>query len=53
MRLPPQSAPVHRDLLTNQDYLKGAGVEAAQSECDSLHGMARQMCYAIEYGYST
>ena len=53
MRLPPQSPPVQREPLINQAYLKGTGIEASQSPCDSLQGMARQMCYAIEYGIST
>ncbi len=53
MRLPAQSPPVQRDLVMSQAYLKDAGVEAAQSPCDSLPGMARQLCYAIEYGIST
>jgi hypothetical protein len=53
MRLPPQSSPIYRDLPTRQAYLKGAGIETSQSPCDSLYGMARQMCYALEYGIST
>jgi hypothetical protein len=28
------------------------GVEASQTHCDSLTGLAQQMCYALEYGVS-
>lgn len=52
MRLPPQTPPVHRDLVGSQACLKDTMVEAAQTPCDSLQGMARQMCFALEYGIS-
>jgi hypothetical protein len=52
MRLPPQIPPVYRDLPACQAYIKDTGAVAAQTPCDSLQGMARQMCYALEYGIS-
>jgi len=52
MRLPPQIPPVHRELLASQAYMHDTGAVAAQTPCDSLQGMARQMCYALEYGIS-
>ena len=48
--LPIQSPPVSRELMTRQGYENEAGVEAAQTVCDKLTGMAQQMCYALEYG---
>lgn len=36
----------------DEAYLSQYGVAAAQSACDDLRGMARQMCYAAEYGIS-
>jgi len=53
MKLPPQCPPVHRNQPVNQASVKGTGVEAAQTPCDSLDGMARQLCYALAYGVST
>lgn len=50
LRLPIQSPPVSRELTARQGYESDAGVEAAQSACDKLTGMAQQMCYALEYG---
>jgi hypothetical protein len=53
VRLPIQSRPVHRDDWTIPSACETArGVEAAQSLCTDLHGMARQMCYATQYGVS-
>jgi hypothetical protein len=52
MRLPPQTPPVQRDLAGCQAYMKDTGAVAAQTPCDSLQGMARQMCFALEYGIS-
>lgn len=55
MKVPIQSPPVHRGLLNDRRNLGRAeviGVEAAQSACDHLTGMARQICYALEYGVS-
>jgi len=53
MRVPAQAPPVYRDLASNQAYQQQSGVEAAQTPCDSLQGMARQTCFALEYGIST
>jgi len=33
-------------------HLGQSGVEASQTACDNLRGLARQMCYATEYGVS-
>ena len=58
VKLPTQSPPISRDLLMHGGHQNGAGVEAsggvqaAQTVCDRLHGLARQMCYATEYGVS-
>jgi hypothetical protein len=52
MQLPVQSPPVYRELLLNQFQLGEGGIEPSQSACDSLTGMAQQMCYALEYGIS-
>jgi hypothetical protein len=53
MKLPPQSPPVARDLLTSHSYLKNAGVVAARTPCDSLSGLAQQMCYSALYHLET
>jgi hypothetical protein len=53
MKLPPQCPPVDRGLLANQACLEDKGVGAAQLSCDSLDGLARQLCYLLEYGIST
>ncbi len=53
MRLPPQSPSVFRDLLMSQASLQDAGVEAAQTPCDALPGLAQQVCYALVYGIAT
>jgi hypothetical protein len=50
LRLPVLSPPVSRGPATGQGYQNAAGVEAAQSICDNLDGLAQQMCYATEYG---
>jgi len=49
LRLPVQAA-VSRELIAGRGYENSAGVEAAQSACDNLTGLAQQMCYAVEYG---
>ena len=51
-RLPDQSPPISRDKRMEEAHLSQSGVAAAQSACDDLRGMARQMCYAAEYGIS-
>lgn len=50
LRLPKQSPPVSREIVTGQCYETVAGIEAAQTVCDNLTGLAQQMCYALEYG---
>jgi hypothetical protein len=52
IRLPLQSPPISRDNRVEEAYLSQAGVEASQTVCDGLTGLARQMCYAVEYGVS-
>jgi hypothetical protein len=54
MNLPVQSAPVVRGLVSQGGRTgeSGTGVEASQSACDGLTGLAQQMCYALEYGIS-
>jgi hypothetical protein len=51
MRLPPQNPPVERSVI--QSRMRRPGVEPSASPCDSLTGMARQLCYAFEYGIAT
>lgn len=51
-RLPAQSPPISRDNLMGEARLSQSGVAASQTDCDNLRGMARQMCYATEYGIS-
>ena len=53
MKLPPQSPPVNRDLKAGAARLAEGGVVPAQNPCEALQGMARQMCFAINYGIST
>jgi hypothetical protein len=43
---PPQNPPVLRNLLLTRGYLKNAGIEAAQTNCDNLTGAARDFCYS-------
>lgn len=50
IRLPDQNPPISREKHGQGDGLGQSGVEASQSACDSLSGLARQMCYATEYG---
>jgi hypothetical protein len=45
LKLPVQAA-VSRELAAGQGYENSAGVEAAQSVCNRLTGLAQQMCYA-------
>jgi hypothetical protein len=58
IKLPDQSPPVHRadrsqGALENQQGHQAndscAGVQAAQTACDGLTGLAQQMCYAYLY----
>lgn len=49
-RLPDQSPPINRDKQNKDGYFSESGVAASQSVCDGLTGLARQMCYATEYG---
>ncbi|MGH3921747.1 MAG: hypothetical protein ACRDTT_02535 [Pseudonocardiaceae bacterium] len=54
INLPIQARPVSRD----DDWVgpptqdPHGGVEAARSRCSSMRGLARQMCYATNYGVS-
>lgn len=50
--LPIQARPVHRDEYDLVWDESEGGVEAAQSRCSHLTGLARQMCYASQYGVS-
>jgi len=52
IRLPVQSPPISRDNWMGEAGLGHSGVEASQTVCDGLKGLARQMCYATEYGVS-
>jgi hypothetical protein len=53
IRLPVQSPPISRESRAEEAHLsQQAGVEASQTACDGLRGLARQMCYAVEYGVS-
>jgi hypothetical protein len=53
IKLPIQARPVHRDGWTAPAAREPAsGMQAAQSECSDLRGLARQMCYAAQYGVS-
>jgi hypothetical protein len=53
MNMPMQSPPVYRDdRPSGSPGQNSAGVEAAQSRCSHMTGMARQMCYATLYGVS-
>ncbi|MER5865181.1 hypothetical protein [Kitasatospora sp. NPDC002040] len=48
---PPQVRPVRRDARSAPEARPGgSGVEAARSRCAGLPGLARQMCYAAQYG---
>jgi len=57
-KLPAQSPPVHRTVqsrnaLEDQGHETsqgGAGVEAAQTVCDNLTGLAQDTCWAVIYG---
>ena len=53
MKLPLQIPPVRRDFQADPAFQTEGGVEAAQTRCDSLTGMARQLCYGMEFGIST
>lgn len=50
IRLPNQNPPISREKNGQGADLGQSGVEASQSACDGLNGLARQMCYATEYG---
>jgi hypothetical protein len=47
LRLPTQSPPVSRELITRQGHENVTGVEAAQAACDNLPYLARQMCMGL------
>jgi hypothetical protein len=58
-RIPAQTPPVSRadrspGALEIQQGYQGndgrAGIQAAQTPCDGLTGLAQQMCYAVLYG---
>jgi hypothetical protein len=51
-RLPDQSPPISRDERMEEAHFSQSGVAASQTACDDLRGLARQMCYAAEYGVS-
>jgi hypothetical protein len=51
--LPVQSPPVVRGVVTDQGHQTGensTGVQAAQTGCEGLTGLAQQMCYRVLYG---
>jgi hypothetical protein len=51
--LPIQARPVSRDDWTGQPTEDThGGVVAARSRCSYMRGLARQMCYATQYGVS-
>lgn len=53
MKLPVQRPPVGRNTWDGGGTRRGsAGVEASQTVCDGLTGLAQQMCYAVSYGVS-
>ncbi|MEU5430691.1 hypothetical protein AB0H73_34515 [Streptomyces olivoreticuli] len=53
-QFPIQAQPVYRDRWAPATSQTADGVQAAAAakSCDSLTGMARQMCYAARYGAS-
>ena len=54
LRLPAQSAPVHRiGPGTAGGRNSDSGLEASRTVCDGLRGTQQQLCYAINYGVST
>lgn len=53
LRIPLQSPPVSRHLVSAQGPSDEAGLEPAQTVCDNLTGLSQQMCYAVQYGVST
>ena len=51
-RLPAQCRPIARQLSLGHGSRADAGVsgvEAAQTACDGLTGLAQQMCYSVLY----
>jgi hypothetical protein len=52
LTLPAQALPIRRDQAQPARFDTGPGLEAAQSACSGLKGLARQMCYATNYGIS-
>jgi len=50
--MPVQAPPIRRTDWHEPVFDSGSGVEAAQSRCSHLRGLARQMCYATLYGVS-
>jgi hypothetical protein len=53
MKIPLQIPPVRRDFQADPPCQAEGGVAPSQTPCDSLTGMARQLCYGLEYGIST
>lgn len=53
LMLPVQARPVCRADWAAPAHQTEGGVEAAQSVCSNLRGLARQMCYATVYDVST
>lgn len=49
IRLPAQAPPVTRMLSESRGSGNASGVSAAQTVCDDLTGLARQMCYDVMY----
>jgi hypothetical protein len=50
--LPVQSPPVVRGIATGQGHQTGdndTGVQASQTGCEGLTGLAKQMCYSVLY----
>jgi hypothetical protein len=50
LKLPLQTPPVQRNSFMTEEHAQDGGVEASQTPCDNLTGMARQLCFASEYG---
>lgn len=50
LRVPGQHPPITRGNLGGEGRQIDFGMEAAQTHCDNLRGLAQQMCYAYQYG---
>jgi hypothetical protein len=50
LMLPIQARPVRRSDWTAPSAQGEEGIQAAQSLCDNLTGMAQQLCYCMNYG---